>query len=128
MAPKNTMVFEYDDDDGNEISVSLPATFVVCPTCEGHGTHLREGIREHAYTREEFEESFDDEEREEYFRHGGRYDVTCEQCGGKRVVLEVDRDACVTAEQRSALAAYDAALEDDRQYRAECESERRMGC
>jgi hypothetical protein len=63
--------FEYTDDDGNEVEYVLPGKYEVCSNCEGHGTHLREGMRNHAYTSEEFDEEFDDEDRAEYFTHGG---------------------------------------------------------
>jgi hypothetical protein len=122
------LTFTVTNDDGSEAQFQLPAMFEVCPNCEGHGTHLREGIRDHAYTAEEFEEAFDDEERSEYFRHGGRYDVTCEECEGKRVVLVVNRDACVSQAQKDALRRYDAEQEDDAAFRREIEAERRMGC
>ena len=77
-------------DNGTEVELTLPGKFEVCDRCEGHGTHLNPSIGEHAYTPEEFAESFDDEERAEYFRHGGMYDVQCEECHGQRVVLVVD--------------------------------------
>jgi hypothetical protein len=43
---------------------------------------------------EEFNESFDEEGREEYFRHGGIYDVECEECHGERVVAGLDEALC----------------------------------
>ncbi len=52
----------WEDDDGIEQSVDLPGKHQVCGNCDGHGTHLREGMREHAYTSEEFEDAFHDEE------------------------------------------------------------------
>lgn len=119
--------FTWENDDGDEVELELPAKHEVCARCQGHGTHLNPSIGEHAYTAEEFEESFDDEGREEYFRHGGRYDVMCEECHGKRVVLVVDVDACRSDEQKAALAAYDRKLEADASYERECAHERRMG-
>lgn len=81
-------------DDGEEHEHELPAKNEVCSRCEGYGTHLNPSIGEHAYTPEEFYESFDEEGREEYFRRGGIYDVTCECCKGRNVVLMVDEEAC----------------------------------
>jgi hypothetical protein len=120
----------YTDDDGEEgeVELSLPAKFEVCPGCNGHGSRLCEGMRGHAYTAEEFHESFDDEEAEEYFRPGGRYDVMCEECQGKRVVAVADEDACRTPEQKEALALYYKKRDDDYAYDRECAAERRMGC
>lgn len=124
-----TIRFTTESEEGGEIERMLPAKFEVCPGCDGHGTRLCEGLRGHAFSREDFEETFDDDEdRAEYFRRGGRYDVTCTECQGRRVVAVVDREACRTASEKEALAAYDAKLEDDYEYRRLCEAERRMGC
>lgn len=57
--------------------------FVVCPTCEGNGTHGPG----HVYTQDDIDEigwdNFDDM-MEDY--RNGVYDVLCETCHGKRVV------------------------------------------
>lgn len=89
----NITVSYYDEDD-NEIEAELPAKFEVCGRCEGHGTHLNPSIGKHAYSIEEFYETFHDEEdREQYFKRGGIYDVQCEECKGEKVVKVVDEDA-----------------------------------
>lgn len=117
------------DDEGCEHEHELPARREVCPRCEGYGTHLNPSIGEHAYTREEFEESFHDpEDRAEYFKRGGIYDVTCERCKGERVIDVLDRAACTTDEQRAALKVYDRQQREDRDYQALCASEQRFGC
>jgi len=123
-----TIQFTVENDDGDEESHALPGKYEVCDRCEGHGTHLHPAIGEHAYTAEEFAESFDDEEREEYFRHGGRYDVTCEECRGVRVVLVVDEEACKSPEQRAALELYWEKGREEAEYEQLCAAERRMGC
>jgi hypothetical protein len=115
------------DDDGGEISHEFSAKHEVCGGCDGHGTHLRAAIREHAYTMEEFRESFDEEEAAEYFHRGGRYDVTCETCGGNRVVLVADEDN-LSSDDRELFEQYTQAAEEaardaytDRRMReAEC--------
>lgn len=92
----------------------FPAAFRVCHDCEGHGFVLNPSMREHAYTQEEFAQDFDDEEREQYFKRGGIYDVTCPTCKGKNVVLVIDCetvDASNNEEQKLQLAAY---LESER--------------
>ena len=84
----------------------LPAKHVVCSRCEGYGTHLHPAIGQHAYSQEEFAESFpDDEDREAYFARGGKYDVACEECKGARVVVEIDESACTPA-QRAILEQF----------------------
>lgn len=104
----------------------LPARKVVCPRCEGEGTVLRPGIAGHAYTLEEFHEEFDEEERGEYFRRGGRYDVHCPECNGLRVVDEVDESKLSAADK----AFYEEWLEEQDardEYERVCAAERRMG-
>lgn len=115
-------------DDGDEIECELPGKRIVCPGCDGHGTRLRDGMRGHAYTAEEFHESFDEEQAEEYFRHGGRYDVTCAECQGERVIDDVDEAACVSDADKSTLALYHAKIDAEYRDRMEAEYERRLGC
>jgi hypothetical protein len=84
------ITLEWQDEDGEDQEYDFPSRQEVCWRCEGHGTHLTPSIGEHAYSIEEFRESFDEEESEEYFRRGGRYDVTCHTCHGNRVIPVVD--------------------------------------
>jgi hypothetical protein len=57
-------------------------------------------MRGYAYSAEEFAESFDDEERED-FRRGGRYDVTLRHVQGRAFVCR--RRKAAHAEAKSAL-------------------------
>ncbi len=121
----------YENEDGEEVEVDLPAKNEVCPRCEGHGMHLTPSIGQYAYSREEFEESFDEDERAEYFKRGGMYDVVCETCHGKNVVLVIDEewiDKNGSLEEKEALAAYIEKLQDDAEYEREVAAERRYGC
>jgi len=116
------------DDDGNETEHELPSKMAVCDRCEGHGTHLAPSIGGHAYSMEEFEESFStDEEKDEYFKRGGCYDVRCEECKGLRVTQVLDVEAC-TGKYEELLKRYQDLQEDERQYHMECAAERRAGC
>lgn len=118
-----TISWTEETEDGEEIVHDLPAKNEVCDRCDGHGTHLNPNIGEHAYTREEFDEAFDDDEsRAQYFKRGGIYDVTCEVCGGKNVVLVVDEDAC----DKAVLARYLAHEEQVARWDAEDRATRRM--
>lgn len=123
------MQVTYFDEDGDEVTVELPSKFEVCSRCEGHGTHLNPSIGEHAYTVEEFNESFDDEEREQYFKRGGIYDVTCEECGGKRVT-EVPDEGSMSAEQKEHLKLWEKSQEESARMDAEDRRTRWMedGC
>jgi hypothetical protein len=118
----------YCPDGGDDLTATLPAMFVVCQNCGGHGTHLCPSLRGASFSSEEFEDLFDTEEdRAEYFRHGGKYDVTCASCNGRNVVLVVNEAACSKEQltlfqqhmQLEAEEARERAI-DARVMRAEC--------
>lgn len=117
---KDNMQFEFTifNDEGEEVVHALPGKHEVCPRCGGHGTHLCPSIGEHAYTAEEFNREFDHDEREEYFTRGGMYDVQCETCNGKRVVLVVDAEAAKINDSKT-LELYEKW--EKAQAEAECE-------
>lgn len=102
MAP-HTLKVSYEDEDGNEVELDLPAHNVVCSRCDGDGTHVNPAIDGNGISAEEWYAEWDEDEREAYM--AGRYDVQCEECHGQRVVLEVDEDL-LTDEQKVAYAAY----------------------
>ena len=105
-------------DDGTECE--LPMKWVVCPVCEGRGTHVNPSIDAGGLSSADFDE--DPEFAEAYM--AGVYDQTCNRCRGRRVVPEVDWDA-LTEEQRE---LYEAQLDSDDAYEAERRSEIMMGC
>lgn len=119
---------EVYDENGDKITLSLPSKKVVCPNCDGEGTHLCDSMRDHAYSAEEFEEDFTEEEQGEYMASGGMYDVICQTCKGKRVIDEVNREACLSEEDKANLARFDEVEKDRREHEAECAAERRMWC
>ena len=123
-----TQEYTLMSEDGGEYTIELPVKYEVCPRCDGHGTHLNPSIGEHAYTPEEFAESFDEEEATEYFRRGGRYDVTCEKCRGGRVSPVIDVRLCTTPEQQQALRDMERSAREDREYEAMVRAERAFGC
>lgn len=95
------------DDNGESIMKTLPAKFIVCPECEGHGFVLNPSMAGHCYTQDEFNDAFaDEDDRAAYFTRGGKYDVECPNCRGKNVVTVVDAEACVTNEQKDIAKAY----------------------
>jgi len=116
------------NDEGDEVVHTLPAKYEVCSNCEGHGTHMNESMRSHGYTEEEFEQDFSDEMREEYFRRGGIYDVPCETCKGRNVVLVVNRNACLSDEHKRVLAILDKQERDEADYEQLVRSEIAYGC
>lgn len=121
-----------ENESGEEFTFVVPAKFQVCPRCQGHGYHLREAIGSYGYSREEFDEAFwDEEDRQEYFTRGGKYDVVCRTCNGARVEPVFDN------QQIKRKAAYDKEFEenfkllvdmerDAARYEAEVRAERRM--
>lgn len=62
--------------------------YVVCPRCEGEGTHVNPDVDGNGLTSSDLEELGPDF-LDDYL--GGMYDVTCRRCNGKRVV-----DKCIT--------------------------------
>lgn len=71
-----------------ERDLELPGHYVVCHGCGGKGSHVNRAIDGNGISPEEFAE--DPDFAEAYF--SGRYDVPCEDCGGERVLAEVDLD------------------------------------
>lgn len=79
-----------ENEDGEELSVTVPIKFEVCPTCRGRGSHVNPSIDSHGISREEFDT--DPDFCRDYMR--GVYDVNCYECGGKRVVPVLDEEGC----------------------------------
>jgi len=102
----STITLTYLNDDGDEIELDLPSHMDVCGDCQGHGTVMNESMRNHAYSSEEFYEAFpEDEDREQYFKRGGIYDVQCPTCHGKNVVPVVDEEK-LSEEQKAQYKEY----------------------
>ena len=123
-------VIYYDDEE--EVTLTLPAKMVVCSDCRGCGTVLCEGMRGHAYSQEEFEEAFfDEEDREAYCKRGGKYDVTCPTCDGKNVVPVIDT-ICIPSHLKASYKKYVAykreSDQDEAEYQSICRMERMSGC
>lgn len=110
--------------DTDEVEVTFPGKYIVCPTCNGRGKHVNpaidcDGIGED----DEFWEDDRDEDGESaYF--SGKYDVTCYGCAGRTTQLIIDEEAC----DQDALQAYLDERADEDEYERECYQERLMGC
>jgi hypothetical protein len=113
---KNGVVkkLDYLTKNGIEIGVEVPAKYAVCSVCEGRGTHVNPAIDGHGLTAEDFEQDPDFEEA--YFE--GRYDVSCEECNGLRVVPEVDEPS-LTKRQRFIYQRWLKQKEDQAKWDAE---------
>lgn len=79
---QKTMTATYCDQE-------VKVRYTVCPTCNGHGKHVNPSIDCNGLSCADFDE--DPGFYEEYL--SGTYDVTCYECHGRNVVLEMDREA-----------------------------------
>lgn len=97
-APREAERFTVLNDDGDE--VVIPSRYVVCPACEGKGTHDHPAFCNGITSDEWNGQDWDEDSRAAYL--GGEYDVPCHECKGLRVVLMPDHDR-LTPEQRALL-------------------------
>ena len=117
-----TIVLVRTDEETDELveeEFELPIVFEVCSTCRGTGTHVNPSIDSNGLTREDFDE--DPDFLESYMQ--GNYDVSCYECGGKRVSPAIDE----TNADKEVLRRLRERQRDDAEFRRECEAERRMG-
>lgn len=94
--------------------LEVPFKYDVCPLCEGRGTHTNPSIDCGGLSVEDFAE--DPDFAEEYL--GGKYDVPCYECHGKRVVPVVELPPAV----QKVLDGWHQSLADSRR----CEMYERM--
>ena len=102
--------------EGEEQELFLPTHREVCPTCDGKGTS---SAYLGAFSGDDMRE--DPEFFEDYM--AGRYDRTCEECNGLRVIEVVDIDKMPAADR----ALYEEHMREEASYNSMCEMERRMG-
>jgi|GEM_PF-869704 len=114
-------ILTYDEDD-EETTVEVPVQYVVCPTCDGKGSHVNPSIDAGGISSEEF---YDDPDFAEDYM-SGTYDVSCYECGGKRVVPEIAYDR-LNAEQKAAVEALEERQRWDEEDAAVRRAERAMG-
>lgn len=122
-------IFDEDLDEG--YVHEFPSKMEVCDDCHGHGYVLNESMRSHGYSSEEFFEEFDDEERLEYFKPGGIYDVACPTCQGKNVIEVIDESRLHPDEKRIYeiyLNQCQEQSEYEDNYRATKRDEKNAGC
>ena len=89
----------------------VPTKYEVCPTCDGHGTHVNPAIDSHGLGAEDF---YDEDFAEAYF--SGAYDQDCHECNGKRVV-EVINENLVDPEVLESYYEYVQDVYADRRVR-----------
>jgi hypothetical protein len=119
--------FIYEDDDGNEVEAELPAKYEACDRCKGEGKHDNPAFSNGITSDEWNSPDWDDESKEAYLR--GDYDVACEECNGKNVILVVDEDWIVkygAPELKNLMEKYFDQKTQEAQWRAEEAHLRRM--
>lgn len=110
---------DYSGDEEQEFTVYLPGKREICSTCDGDGHHSRHlgDVTEMIEEDEDFFEAY----------MAGQYDRVCEECKGGKIVVVVDWERA-EASHPVETKRYAESLREDREYRALCEAERRMGC
>lgn len=107
------------NDDGDEEAIEVHICFDVCDTCEGRGKYVNPAIDGHGISQDEFRDDPDFEEA--YF--AGRYDITCTECKGLRVVPIADP----ARNPSELIERFEEIAHEDAQYDAIAEAERRFG-
>lgn len=105
------------NDDGQEIE--LPSKWMVCPTCQGKGTHVNPSIDSGGLV---YDDRADLEFVDDYM--AGNYDVQCSQCEGRTTVLGIDFDRMSADERRM----WDEQVAQERMDHDERMGEIRAGC
>jgi hypothetical protein len=79
-----SLVVEYTllGEDGEETIVKMPAKWVICPACDGHGTDRGASVESDGggFTSSEWND-LDQEFRDDYLN--GVYDKPCTSCKGR---------------------------------------------
>jgi len=112
----------------DQIDVSFPACWAICPACEGNATTTRHiECDGGGFTASEFAEACHEDEdfAEKYF--GGAYDRPCPDCKGLGRIQVIDEDAVTGWRERIFLRAFQAQERDSRAIDAIQAAERRMG-
>lgn len=102
----------------------VPGEWEVCDLCRGNGKVVNPSVDYNGISSQEFAD--DPDFAEDYF--GGRFDIPCPECGGKRVTRSyVPAPGKLHDVTEAFLAVIDEALGFDAAYDAESAAERRMG-
>ena len=109
------------EDYEETYETKLPTRFEVCDRCQGHGSHVNPSIDGHGVSAEEWNEW--GEESQSMYMSGG-YDISCEECGGMRVVKNVIEDSLDGKHREQWLEHIFGYFADEAERRAE----ERMGC
>jgi len=82
--------FEYQEQYNAEklgtTGIQVQATKIVCPTCNGTGSHFRADLDENLMV-QSIQEDADEDSWQAY--RGGAFDQVCTECSGRNVVDDV---------------------------------------
>ena len=106
-----------EDDFSNWEEISIPAIYVVCPSCQGEGNS---SAYLGAFTQDEMDDA-GEHFMNDYF--AGFYDKTCEECKGLRVVLVPDRENSDPLLLEKWDVEEDEKYQDEQMHRIEMEAE-----
>ncbi len=95
-------------EDADGIERMLPTRWETCDVCDGKGTHVNPNIDRQGLTAEDFH---DDPDFFDNYRRGD-YDISCNRCGGRRVIAVVDEDHTEAHLLKLYRAQCDAEAED----------------
>ena len=112
---------EYPEADwAGDSALWVNGKMIVCPTCQGTGSHVRRDIDDSRLV-DMYHEDGDYDGLERYFK--GAFDEVCTQCKGKNVVLDANYES-VPEWARNAIDDWNQA---EWEYQREVAAERRMG-
>lgn len=85
-----TFTVTYENEEGEEELIEIPARWEVCGLCNGAGQHINPSIDAHGLSREDFDR--DPDFAEDYMN--GRFDVPCYRCSGRSTEPVPDMSSC----------------------------------
>lgn len=109
---------------GGNANVEYNSRFEICSTCQGRGTHTNPSIDCGGITASEWAE-WDEEEKHYYM--SGRYDISCSQCNGEKVVQQFEYDT-KNPLYNWCCERLNEHYEYQYEYAREVAAERRWGC
>lgn len=95
----NAMTIRVYNDDDEEVEHKIPAKYEVCSRCYGEGKHVDPNIDGDGITGSEWAELCDGDPDFPDDYMSGKFDVTCEECNGLRVVPAPDEEHMTDAQK-----------------------------
>lgn len=105
-----------DPDTDEPLLTRHQLQWIICDKCRGEGKHDHPAFS-NGITSEEWNNDWDEDSREGYLE--GRYDVHCDDCGGRGRVQIPIISACTFAQKRVLVAMRKSDREDYRDWKSE---------